>query len=459
MKPKDFFSRLLHMRAWLLALLLAAPLWAYAGTFDLDASVDHNDLELGETLQFTLRLTVHGSLAFQPNIATPDFTGFQAQGPSQSYSSTWINGQATIVYNLTWELEAVKAGRFVLGPYRATAKDAAQGDIERLTQPIVVTVRHPKGLTLPSQASQPSADAQDQEPAPDVNSLHDIKPDRALPWSLVGLALAALLGLLGLLVWLARPRAEREPEEAMPADPAQAAILKLDRALQLYLIQNDGRAYATAVGETLKQYLRQRLGLRPGLTLGEAFRDLRRRYPQVLPRRAQALRQRLDLFVYGGAAFPAEEREALDLDARDLIRGFESAAQPSAVLEEFSKALGHLAGVWREGQAKSAWMGMRAAALERFKAACGSPARRALPKGTLAAALRTLEAPELLRTLDWLDTEVPPRGADPEETVERLMRLAAAVESFDKAVLKQAAASETQADKDTDTDTKSQGDE
>jgi len=418
------------MARWIFAFLIASlPALAWSGNFDLNAAVDRNELELGETLQFTLSLTVHGNLTFQPAVAQPSFDGFDAQGPYPSYSSIYINGVPTITSTWVWQLEAKKSGRLVLGPFHATAKDALNGNIDRATQPIVITVRRPQGLNYPTAA--PDA----QAPAPVDGSLRDIKPDRELPWVPLAEAFGALVGLLGLLAFVAWSNPPKVVEEPMPADPAQAAVLRLDRALQALAVSADGRAYAVAVGEALRQYLRQRLGLRPGLTLGEAVRALRQEAPQVRPREVPALRQRLEMLLYGGSAFTEEDRGFVDLGARELIRGLESARRLSPDQAALQKALERMAELWKQpSQAKSAWMGMRSAVQAHLRSACG-PGWRTLPRPRLAAALGTLDAPELLRSLDLVFSDKPPRGADPGELARRLLRLAQAVDSVDKGLL------------------------
>jgi BatD DUF11 like domain len=406
------------MAPWICALFLAfLPAWASAGTFQLDASADHTELELGDTLQFTLSLTVDGSIMFQPTVSTPTFDGFDAQGPSQSYSSTWINGASTVVYTWTWELEADKPGRFVLGPYKASGKDPLNGDIERSTTPIVITVRRPQGINYP----MPSQGASPQDQGPDAGSLHDIKPDRGIPWMLMAGVFGGLLLLLLVLALVAQHNPPKVAEEPLPSDPAQAAIARLDRAVRDYLAGSDGRAYATNVGEALRLYLRQRLDMRPGLTLGEAIRTLRLQAPQLQPQRIQALRQRLELLLYGGSEFRPEDREQLDLDARGLIRGLEAARKLSPQQQALLKSLNRMAGLWKEGQVKSAWMGMRAATVEHVRVALAlGPGP--LPRLALTRALRPLDAPELIRTLDALFTGQPPRGGNAQQLSEGLMR-------------------------------------
>jgi len=430
MEPKAFSVRLVGMGPWICALFLAfLPAWASAGTFQLNASADHTELELGDTVQFTLSLTVDGSIMFSPTVSTPTFDGFDAQGPSQSYSSSWINGASTVVYSWTWELEANKPGRFVLGPYKASGKDALNGDIERATDPIVITVRRPQGINypMPSQASP-------QDLGPDAGSLHGIKPDRGTPWTLMAAVFGGLLALLIVLAFVAQHNPPKVVEEPLPSDPAQAAIARLDRAMRDYLAGSDGRIYATSVGEALRLYLRQRLDMRPGLTLGEAIRTLRLQAPHLQPQRINALRQRLELLLYGGSEFRPEDREQIDLDARGLIKGLEGARKLSPQQQALSKSLNRMAELWKEGQAKSAWMGMRSAAVEHVRKSLAlGPGP--LPRLALVRALRPLDAPELIRTLDTLFAEQPPRAGDAQQLADRLLRLAQTLDAVDRGLL------------------------
>jgi len=424
------------MAPWICAFFLAfLPAWASAGTFQLSAGADHTELELGDTLQFTLNLTVHGSLTFQPTVSTPTFDGFDAQGPTQSYSSSWINGDSTIVYTWTWELEAKKPGRFVLGPYTASGKDALNGDMASATRPLVITVRRPKGINYP----MPAQAASNTEPGPDAGSLRGIKPDRGIPWALMAEVFAGLLGLLVVLALVAQHNPPQVLEEPLPSDPAQAAIARLDRAVRDYIGGSDGRVYAVKVGEALRLYLRQRLDMRQGLTLGEAIRTLRQRAPQVQPQRVKALLQRLELLLYGGSEFRAEDRELLDLDARGLIRGLEAARALNSGQQSLSKTLNRMAELWKEGQAKSAWMGMRSATTEHLRKSLGlGPGP--LPKLALARVLKPLDAPDLVRSLDTLLLEQVPRGAAAEAIHERLLRLVQALDAADPGLLNGGAA-------------------
>ncbi len=414
-------------------MLLLAPA-ARAGDFDLSARTDKAEVDLGDTLQFSLTLTVHGDLTFQPQLDLPTtFKGFDAQGPSESQSFSWVNGASTDVYTWTWTLEAQVPGRYTFGPYRATANDALNGRLRRATRPVVVLVRHPQGLgsTLASLAPTPSP--QPTPPPPDAAALRGIRPDWGLPWGWVAAVYGGLLLVLGIAAGLSRGRRAPPKEEPLPADPVAAAYRRLDLARREFETGRDARGYAIRVGEALRLYLRQRLDLRPGLTLAEAVAALRGRAPQVPPGPVSDLRRRLELQLYAGGALDPEELGTLDAGARDVIRALEGSRRLTPAQRDLAKALDRMASVWASGQAKSGWLGMRSAAVEHIRKALAlGPGP--LPKAALTRMLRPMESPELARTLDSLGFEEPPRGSDPKAVAGGLLALAQALEAARGAV-------------------------
>src|ERR1035437_6592104 len=104
-----------------------APLLLGA-TFEVGASVDRNEVELGEPLHFTLTLKVNGRMDFPVQIDTPKFDGFQAGQPMRSDSSSWVIGAVAVQHSFTWELLPIKAGTVILPVIKANAKDAVNGE-------------------------------------------------------------------------------------------------------------------------------------------------------------------------------------------------------------------------------------------------------------------------------------------------------------------------------------------
>ena len=297
-------------RLLILAFLALGPVLGRCGTFTMTATVDRDHLELGDSLHLSIAVTMHGQMAFGPQLEQPSFSGFAPQGgPSQSQSITYINGAMTMQQTLTWELEAQKSGVLTLGPFRAEAKDALNGSIVRVTPAIRVTVTRPKNLAfhLPVQPTPVDAPPEGAAP-PDDSALRDIKGDRPLPWLLIGLVGAGVLGALGLLLWWWwKPKAPKV--EAVPRDPAQLALEQLEKARQAMLPGGE-LAFVREASGLLRQYLRHKLGLRPGATLAEALRAVRFQAPGAAREDRDDLRLRLDWLQYSGAEVqPADADE------------------------------------------------------------------------------------------------------------------------------------------------------
>jgi hypothetical protein len=285
------------MRALLLALWIGLPLAGWTGTFEVTASVDRHELELGESLRLTLSLSVQGQLDFAPQLEQPRFDGFEARGPQQLQSMQWVNGSVSVNQSLVWELTAVKAGRLTLGPFVVSGKDARLGDIVKKTQALTVTVRRPKNLAFKALATPGPGEEGWQAPQRDEEQLRDIKPDRPFPWLRVGLWVGGSLAALALLLtwWRRRPPVPLGPPP--PRDPAQWALEQLERLRQG--LQSGGeRTFVLACAALLRDYLRHRLDLRFEATLNEGLRELARRAKDLDDPREVG--RRLDWLLYGG---------------------------------------------------------------------------------------------------------------------------------------------------------------
>jgi hypothetical protein len=395
-------------------ILLAVP--AYAGTFDLSASVDHDHLELGESLQFQLHLRLNGNMDFPPALdPSPTFEGFQAQGgPSQSQNITWINGAMTMEVTLTWELVAQKSGDLVLGPYRASGKDALAGNVVRETKPIHIHVSRPKnlGFTLPSQ--NPT-----EEPTPDEN-IRDIKADRPFPWGLLAGVVVGLTALAGLLLWWwLRPA--KPKQEVVPRDPAQLALEQLEKLRQG--MQPGGEPeFVRAATAVLRQYLRFRLELRNEATLSEALKALQRATPTLAASSLADWRLRTELLLYAGREVQPADTEAVYQGARSLILEHERQRDTTPDLTELRQSLESASERWTEGQKANGWRMMRSALLAFLRRRAGTRSADDL-RAWLDEALQGLETPDLLAAADLTFSEKAP-DQYPATVVESLMRLA-----------------------------------
>jgi|GEM_PF-2412702 hypothetical protein len=394
-------------------LLLAAT--ARGGTFDMTASVDRDHLELGESLQFSLHVRLNGRMDFAPQLEQPAFPGFTAQGgPAQSQNISWVNGAMSMEETLTWELVAQKSGDLVLGPYRATGKDALAGAVVRETKPIHVHVSRPKnlGFSLPSQ--NPTA-----EPTPDEN-IRDIKADRPFPWGLLAAVVAAASALLGLLVWWwlkpAKPK-----QEFVPRDPAQLALEQLERLRQGLQPGGEPEFVRAATG-VLRQYLRFRLDLRSEATLAEALRALQKATPTLAAATVSDWKLRTELLLYAGRESQPADADAVYQGARSLILEHERQRDPTPDLNDLRRSLDSAAERWAEGQRANGWRMMRGALLAFLRRQAGARSADDL-REWLAGALEGLATPDLVATADLAFSDKAPDQV-PAAVVESLMRLA-----------------------------------
>jgi hypothetical protein len=108
----------------------------------------------------------------------------------------------------------------------------------------------------------------------------------------------------------------------------------------------------------------------------------------------------------------------------------ETARVLSAPQQALSKTLDRMVALWKEGQARSAWMGMRSAVVDHLRQSLGlGPGP--LPSAALKRSLRPLDAPELAQALELLASDQVPRGAFAEVTAARLLRLAQVLDALD----------------------------
>lgn len=257
---------------YLALLVLGLNTSIHGASFELGAQVSKDHVELGEAFTLSLVLTVDGNFSFAPQIEIPKMDGFQIQGgPQQSQNYSWINSVVKTQATVSWELVALKSGRLSLGPFKASAKDASQGEVVKTAPAISITVAKGQGFALPPTPTPEPDGALAPQGAPD--ELRDIKPDLGLPWARIAIvAGAAVLALALILWWALRPKPVKKVEAIR--DPGQVALLELEKARQL-LIAGDEEGYYKELGRIIRFYLRHRMRMpEKELTLSEAGRLL-----------------------------------------------------------------------------------------------------------------------------------------------------------------------------------------
>jgi hypothetical protein len=348
---------------FLLLLLLGLASASRAGTFDLSAGVSKNQVELGESFTLTLQLSVDGNFTFAPQIEIPAMEGFQVQaGPRQGQNYSWVNGVVKTQASVQWELVALKSGTLSLGPFKASAKDAALGNVSKTAPAILIHVAKGQGFALPpTPTPEPDAQAGGQATP---EAIKDIKPDLGFPWVRAGLLAAALLLILGLIAWWALKPAPPKKIEVV-RDPGQVALLELEKARQI-LISGDEAAYYKELARVIRFYLRHRMRMpEKELTLSEAQALLGQALLKAEAARAEGTGavERLQELLFAKAEPQAQDAETLAPALRRSILELEKNTRWSE--EELLQAeLDRLAESAKDGAPEAWFQGM----LKIFKA-------------------------------------------------------------------------------------------
>jgi hypothetical protein len=273
----------------------------------------------------TLQLTVDGNFTFQPQIEIPAMDGFQIRGgPRQGSSYNWVNGVVKQQATVQWELVPLKSGRLSIGPFKASAKDAAQGEVAKTAPAIIIQVAKASGFALPPTPT-PEPDA---APDPSVDELREIRGDLGFPWARAAVVAGIFLLILGLIAWWAL-RTPPPKKVEIVRDPGQQALLELEKA-RLLLVAGDEAAYYKELGRIIRFYLRHRMRMpEKELTLYEAQRLME----QALMKggEAQALEgraalERLQELLFAGAGFEAKDASELSPAMRRAILALEKDA-------------------------------------------------------------------------------------------------------------------------------------
>ncbi|MBP9080380.1 MAG: protein BatD [Flavobacteriales bacterium] len=138
--------------------LLSALLTVYgslvlhAQEITFQATVDRNEIAVGEALKLTVTLT---NVSAGGAMSTPDLGGLVvAQGPMESNNFSMINGRTSRSTARTWYLTATQPGTYTIGPSKASV---GKGVLE--TDPIVIKVA--KGASGGSNAATDQAQRRD----------------------------------------------------------------------------------------------------------------------------------------------------------------------------------------------------------------------------------------------------------------------------------------------------------
>lgn len=139
----------------------------YVYAVDFTATVDKDYIEVGD--QFTVTFSIDGDGS---DFKAPSFANFKVlAGPSQSQSIQIINGKMSRSLTFSYVLQAVKEGKFTIGPARITSKGN-----EISSNSIEIVVAKPSQAKLDQMKQEQNAESQLQKQASDIiNKNIDIK--------------------------------------------------------------------------------------------------------------------------------------------------------------------------------------------------------------------------------------------------------------------------------------------
>ncbi len=143
-------------RSILYVLLLIAFLTAKAMALSVTASVDTDEIELGDPINLSITLTGRGGSL--PDPILPDLSDFDVYSSGRNQSISIVNGAFSSSLELNYTLVPKKIGSLLIGP--VVVKDKNEMVV---SDPIKITVKKPGSLQKRPQAEQRSTRRQDQK--------------------------------------------------------------------------------------------------------------------------------------------------------------------------------------------------------------------------------------------------------------------------------------------------------
>jgi hypothetical protein len=105
------------------------------------ASVDKNSVTLGDTLRYSIDVKVNGNLGQSPRLTPPSFEGFRIVGNRSSHSTSIINGKATVVTSIIYDLLAIKSGEVTIPPASVVFQNSTTKVFETIkTKSVILNV-------------------------------------------------------------------------------------------------------------------------------------------------------------------------------------------------------------------------------------------------------------------------------------------------------------------------------
>lgn len=294
------------------------------GTFGLQARVDRQALQVGESALLTVEVTGSGNLAAlkPPDLRLPD-TVRVSRVPSQDLDERVVD-QAGVSGRRTFQflLAPREPGEVEIPRIDLAFFNPVTGKFERArTDPIRLQVTgsgdRPDAVARSHETRLILVDRFPDSPAQDL----PVAPSSGIPWGLLGFPVALWVGLEG---WAWRRRSLlRDPRAAVRRAALRTALRGLAEVRRADL---PPAAFWAALETLLRDFLRARLDLPPGLSPAEVARSLAER--GVRPPLAAAVQQELEACAFGRFAPSAVQdgdRQAALVRVEQALRELDAA--------------------------------------------------------------------------------------------------------------------------------------
>ncbi len=231
---------------------LASQIWADRNEH-MQARVNRDQVNLGDTLIYTVEVVTAGARQSTPVIILPKFKEkFQQQDIFSRSTANILNGKTYISIIKEAYLTAHRTGRITIPPSRIDFMDSATGERSvRYTQPVNIVVNQAGGApAVPT-------------PTPEIDVLRPIKTSAGisagqwLPMAIGGLMIFLVLGLGA---YFRGRSVVSAPEPDLPGDTRTAEQKALEALEQTKDLQAAGKikAFYTALSDILRLFLAER---------------------------------------------------------------------------------------------------------------------------------------------------------------------------------------------------------
>jgi HEPN domain-containing protein len=298
----------------LLACLMLVPAAFGASSIEAKASVDRKAVKLGDVISYTISVKREGSGGNSPEVAPPSFEGFRVTGSYSQNSVNIVNGAATIVTNLQYDLIAVKSGEITIPPAKIAVINPATGQREEIeTKPVIVTVTGGK---------KSAATAVAAATATPVEDIKEIKMSMAFRFSdLIPYIILALLFIIAVavawkMIFAKKPLAPVTKDET---DYKEDALKMLAKAAEK-LKSGDIKGYYYDIYEAVRFFLAKHLGESfAELTTQEIIRKLKGKLSDGKVSRISQFMSDCDMVKFADFRPEGEEARQASMKAEEII--------------------------------------------------------------------------------------------------------------------------------------------